>query len=87
MNSLPRPVALVVTPIEPAGAVVVVELAVTAVSRKYKPAPVDEVRIVPPSSLAAEVLPSVKKPTYLSQNQYPVSSLCLTPMVAIKLIQ
>jgi hypothetical protein len=50
---------LVVTPIEPAGAVVVVLLAVTAVSKKYKPAPVDAVRILPPISLAALVLPSV----------------------------
>jgi hypothetical protein len=59
MNISPKPVALVVTPIEPAGAVVVVELAVIAVSRKYKPAPVDAVMILPPINLAASVLPSL----------------------------
>jgi hypothetical protein len=38
MNSLPVPVALVVVAREPTGAVVVVELAVIAEVRKYKPA-------------------------------------------------
>jgi negative regulator of sigma E activity len=55
---LPKPVALVVTPIEPAGAVVVVLLAVTAVVKKYNPAPEDAVRMLPPSNLAASTLPS-----------------------------
>lgn len=38
MKILPVPVALVVVPIDPTGAVVVVELAVIAVVRKYRPA-------------------------------------------------
>ena len=38
MNSLPKPVALVVVASEPTGAVVVVLLAVMAVVRKYRPA-------------------------------------------------
>ena len=58
MNNLPTPVALVVTPIEPLGTEVVVELAVTAMSKKYKPAPVAEVKTVPPKDLAALRLPS-----------------------------
>ena len=37
-NSLPAPVALVVVAIEPFGALVVVELAVIAPVRKYRPA-------------------------------------------------
>ena len=56
MNSLPVPVAFVVVANEPTGAVVVVELAVIADVRKYKPAvalattaPVvaDEVNVLP----------------------------------------
>jgi len=38
MNSLPVPVALVVVASEPVGALVVVEFAVIAVVKKYRPA-------------------------------------------------
>jgi hypothetical protein len=46
MNSLPVPVALEVVASEPTAAVVVVELAVIAVVKKYRPAPLVPVRLV-----------------------------------------